>query len=248
MDGKGTTLRSVAVQAAWIALAFALCPLAALVTTRDPSVPVARTHALVDFERSVGLFFEADLHAWLQRHDALLAAAGGFYVWAHVPALVGVLVYSGFASPARFARLRDWFLATQLIVVAGYLLLPTAPPRLVPGLGFEDTLTQLWGVEGAALAHTVQSPYAAVPSGHVAFAVIVAAGLWSSSRRPAIRTLALAYPLIVTVLVMATANHLLVDAVAGVLAALGGLAVARAWRAALAVRAWQGGTRAHAAL
>lgn len=109
----------------------------------------------------------------------------------------------------------------------------------MPGLGFQDTLTQLWGADGAALAHTVQSPYAAVPSGHVAFAVIVAAGLWWSSRRPAIRTLAFAYPLIVTVLVMATANHLWVDAVAGVLAALGGLAVARARHGALAVRASQ---------
>ncbi len=78
--------------------------------------------------------------------------------------------------------------------------------------------------------------------------MIVAAALWSSSRRPAIRTLALAYPLTVTVLVMATANHLWVDAVAGALAALGGLAGARAWRGALAVRGWQGGARAHAAL
>lgn len=117
------------------------------------------------------------------------------------------------------------------------------------GLGFEDTLTQSWGAEGAALAHTVQSPFAAMPSGHVAFAVIVAAARWSFTRRPAVRTLAVAYPLTVTVLVMATANHLWVDAVAGVLAALGGLAVARAWRGALAVRGCErGATGARRAL
>jgi hypothetical protein len=222
--------------AAWVVLALALCPLAALVSTRDGAIPIERARALVDFERTLGLFFELDLYSWLQRHDTLLAAVGAFYVGAHVPALIGVLVATWCVRPWRFGVLRDWLLATQLFVVAGYLLVPTAPPRLVPGLGFGDTLTQLWGGGGASLAHTVQSPYAALPSGHVAFAVIVAAGLWVLSERRALRVAALAYPVIVTFVVVATANHLWIDAVAGSLTAAAGLGAAWALRRALSER------------
>ncbi len=79
----------------------------------------------------------------MQRHGWLLAAAGVFYVWVHIPALLGVLTFSWFADAARFRLLRDWFLCTQLAVVAGYLLVPTAPPRVLARAGFCDTLTQL---------------------------------------------------------------------------------------------------------
>src|SRR3712207_7784866 len=123
----------------------------------------------MDLERSLALFVELDMHLWLQQHPRLLSAAGAFYVWAHVPALIGVLVTAWCLRPQLYRRLRDWLVWTPLIVLAGYVLVPTAPPRLLPGAGFPDTLTQLWGAGGATLAPTVQSPYAALPSGHIAF-------------------------------------------------------------------------------
>ena len=229
-----------------VALALALCPLAALVTTRDADVPVARARSLVDFERALGLYVEYDLYAWLQRHEGLFAAAGAFYLWAHISALIGVLVTTWCLRPARFARLRDGFLCTQLLVVAGYVALPTAPPRLVPGLGYGDTLSQLWGGDGASLAHSVQSPYAAMPSGHVAFAVIVAAGLWGLSSRATVRACTLGYPAAVTLVVLSTANHLWIDAAAGAVVALAGLGAAHvlrrapsAWTPAFPLVAWR---------
>jgi hypothetical protein len=232
MDATPRAIRDALRQTAVVTAALLLCPLAALVSTRDPRIPLARARELMDFERSLGLFVEPGLHAWLQRHDWLLSLAGGFYVWAHVSALVGILTFTWFASTTRFRRLRDAFVCTQLVVVAGYLALPTAPPRLVPEAGFRDTFTQLWGADATALAHTVQSPYAAMPSGHVAFSVIVAAGLWMTSRRASVRFAALAYPALVLLVVMATANHFWLDAVAGALAAGLGLAAANAVGAA----------------
>ena len=228
MSDAPSATRSVARQVALVTAALALCPLAALFATRDPAIPLVRARALVEAERSLGLFFEPAVHAWLQQHAWLLFAAGSFYVWVHVPALVGTLVWAWVAHRARFALLRDWFLATQAVVVAGYLLVPTAPPRFLGGYGFRDTLSQLWGADGASLAHTVQSPYAAMPSGHVAFAVIVAAGLWMTTDKPLLRLLALAYPVLVVLVVVATANHFWLDAAAGALAAGAGLGVARA--------------------
>ena len=55
------------------------------------------------------------------------------------------------------------------------MLVPTAPPRLLPGAGYTDTPTGLWGEEAADSPHLLQSPFAAVPSGHVAFALVAGA-------------------------------------------------------------------------
>jgi hypothetical protein len=136
-----------------------------------------------------------------------MTAATLFYVWAHLPATVGALVWARLERPHAFALARDTLLATQLVTVAGYLLVPVAPPRMVPELGFMDTLSS-----GAQeLAHTVQSPYAAMPSGHVAFA-LVAAGI--------------VFALVLGVIVV-TANHLWLDAVGGIAAAALGWGLAR---------------------
>ena len=75
-----------------------------------------------------------------------------------------------------------------------------------------------------------------MPSGHVAFAVMVAAGLWMTSRRALIRGATLAYPVLVVTVVMATANHFWLDAVAGALAAVAGLGAATALRRAASSR------------
>ncbi len=125
---------------------------------------------------------------------------------------------------------RNWFLLTQALVVAGYVLLPTAPPRLLDGFAFRNTLTQLWGADAATLAHTVQSPYAAVPSGHVAFAVLVGALLARHVGSAALRMLGVAYPVLVTLVVIATANHFWLDALAGLVVAAVAWLVVRAAR------------------
>jgi hypothetical protein len=103
------------------------------------------------------------------------------------------------------------------VVVAGYLLVPTAPPRMLRG-----------GPEPASWAHSLQSQYAALPSGHVAFAVVVAGVVGLQVR--ALRRVAPLYPLLVSAVVIATGNHLWIDAVAGVAAAGAGLVMARTWR------------------
>jgi hypothetical protein len=76
-----------------------------------------------------------------RRAPALLAAAGLFYVWVHLSATIGALIWARLERPHAFARARDTFLATQMFTVAGYLVVPVAPPRMLPG--FTDTLAAL---------------------------------------------------------------------------------------------------------
>jgi hypothetical protein len=187
----------------------------------DPAVPLARLDALVEFERGLGLYFEPHASSWVASRPALASVLGFLYLWGHLPATVGALVWARLERPGRFGVARDTFVATQLVVVLGYLAVPTAPPRMLSG-----------GPEAASWAHYLQSQYAALPSGHVAFAVVVAGIV--GSQVGALRWVAPLYPLLVSAVVIGTDNHLWIDAVAGVAAAGAGFALvvmARTWRA-----------------
>jgi hypothetical protein len=219
------TLARAAWDAAPVGAALALNPLAAAVAPDDPAGPVRTAWDVVALERSLGLFFEADVYAWAAQHGWLLALASVFYVWVHVPATLGVLVWAWLERPRAFPLVRNVFLVAQLLTVLGYVLLPTAPPRLLGGLGFEDTLAAFWGAGGAEAAHTVQSPYAAVPSGHVVFALIAGGSVALLARPLAVRLLAAAYPPLVVLVTIATANHFWLDAAAGALVCLVALGV-----------------------
>jgi hypothetical protein len=194
--------------------ALALCPLAAQLIGDDASGPVARAEALIGAQRALGIYPEPAVHAWAVAHPELLTAASTFYVAAHVPVAGWALIWTWYLRRDRFRLVRDTFLWTQALLVVVYLLLPIAPPRLVPGAGYTDTLTGLWGKEFADSAHMLQSPFAAVPSGHVAFALVVGGVFARLGDRRWLRTFGWLYaPLVVAVTVI-TANHLLFDAIA----------------------------------
>ena len=169
------------------------------------------------------------MHGWASGHGWLLAAAGAIYVWLHLPAAVGALVWAWLERPGAFRSVRDVFVLAQTMTIAGALALPTAPPRMLGGLGFEDTLARLWGKGAEGLAHSLQSPYAALPSGHVAFALVAAGTVVWLVRRPAVRVIAALYPPFVVLITVATANHFLLDAAvaAAVVALSAAIVVAR---------------------
>jgi hypothetical protein len=210
--------------------ALALCPLAALLIGDDPAAPVARTEALIGAERALGVHVEPAVHAWALDHGWLVTAASVFYVGAHVPVAGWALVWTWYLRRDRFALVRDAFLWTQLLLVVLYVLVPTAPPRLVPGAGFTDTLGGLWGKELADSAHLLQSPFAAIPSGHVAFALVAGATFARLGDMAWLRAFGWCYPPVVVAVTVVTAHHLLLDAAAA--AAVAGCAylLARARR------------------
>ena len=208
-----------------VVLVLALCPVVALLAP-GPAAPVAHIRSLIDAERSLGLLFEPSMHRWAVAHPPLIAIGQGLYVAAHIPILLAVLIWIWVARRPAFGFVRDAFVATQGLALAGYELFPTAPPRMVPGLGYEDVAAAgRHGIEAL-----VMSPYAAVPSGHAAFSLLVAGSVATLARRPAVRVLALLYPLLVMTEIFYTGNHLWLDAAAGATAAATGTAVALAVR------------------
>lgn len=205
-------------------LAFALCPVVALLAP-GPAVPLAHIRAVAGAERDLGLLFEPSLHGWAAAHPPLITLGAIGYVVLHIPVLLALLIWVGMRRPGAFAFLRNAVVATQGIAVAGYLLWPTAPPRMLPGLGYGPAAA-VAGQHG--LERLAMSPYAAMPSGHAAFALLVGGSVAALAARPWVRVAGVLWPALILGEILATGNHLWLDAVGGAVAVTAGLAVAGA--------------------
>jgi membrane-associated phospholipid phosphatase len=159
----------------------------------------------------------------------LIAATSYTYWLSQFTVLGAALLWVYLRRNDAFLRFRNLVMLANLIGLAGYVLLPTAPPRMFPGFGFADTLAVFGGLNhGSGLIELASNPYAAMPSLHAADALIVGLVLASLSRRWIVRTVWLAWPVWVWFSVMATGNHFWLDIAAGVLVA--GLAAAVIYR------------------
>jgi hypothetical protein len=204
-------------------LALALSPAIAAMAPA-PERPLARMRGLIDVERRLGLFFEPAVHAWFDARPPLMRALKVTYVAAHLPVALGVLAWTRRAHPHAFARARDTFAATQALAAVGYVLAPTAPPRMVAGLGYDDGPRP----GDSSLGRSIQSPYAAMPSAHTAFSIVAAGTIWALAPNRAVRAAALAFPPAVVLEIIATGDHIWLDALGGAGVAALGFATARA--------------------
>jgi PAP2 superfamily protein len=209
--------------AAPVVLSLALSPVVSAVAP-GPERPLARMRDLIEMERRLGLFFEPRVHAWFDARAPLMRTLRVTYVAAHLPVALGVVAWTRRAHPHAFPVARDTFAATQALAAIGYVLAPTAPPRMVAGLGYDDRP----GPGDQGLGRVVQSPYAAMPSAHTAFALVAAGTVWALTRSRPVRAAALAYPPAVVVEIIATGDHIWLDAVGGLVVAGLGFASASA--------------------
>jgi hypothetical protein len=154
--------------------------------------------------------------------SSLLNRLASLTYWTSEFVVVGIaLLYVYLRKHESFRRFRNWILLANVLGLVGYVLLPTAPPRMFQSLGFIDTLGSLSSMNhGSSFVNVAPNPYAAMPSLHAADALIVGITLVSVTRRRWLRLLWALWPLWVWFCVMATANHFWLDVVAGVAVAL----------------------------
>jgi membrane-associated phospholipid phosphatase len=184
---------------------------------------------VIDLEQRANSLIEISLQSFVHSSNFLMAATSYTYWLSQFTVLGAALLWVYLRRNEAFLRFRNLVMLANLIGLAGYVLLPTAPPRMFPGFGFADTLA-LWGGlnHGSGLIELASNPYAAMPSLHAADALIVGLTLASLSRRRLVRAVWLAWPAWVWFSVMATGNHFWLDIAAGVLVA--GLAAAIIYR------------------
>lgn len=187
---------------------------------------------IIDFQRSLGSMFELSLQRAVEGSGFLIQATSITY-WLSQFAVVGlVLVWVYFKAHGRFYGLRNMLIVGNLIGLLGYVLLPTAPPRMFPQAGFTDTLAAHSTVNHSSTFVAFSSnPYAAMPSLHALDALLVGGVMATIVRRRWAKLLWLAWAPWVWFAVMGTGNHFWLDVVAGVaVAALAWAIVYRPWR------------------
>lgn len=187
---------------------------------------------IIDFQRSLGSMFELTLQRAVESSGFLIQATSLTY-WLSQFAVVGLaLAYVYFRSHERFFAFRNTLIFGNLIGLVGYVLLPTAPPRMFPGAGFTDTLATHSTVNHSSTFVAISSnPYAAMPSLHALDALIVSVVMATIVRRRWAKVLWLAWAPWVWFAVMATGNHFWLDVAAGILVAVvAGAVVYRPWR------------------
>ena len=180
----------------------------------------ANAQKVVDAEKATGTFFEADLQSALLGHQWLIETANWLYMNTHFVITTSFLVWLYLFRNETFYFVRNMFLVAMAVALIGYTVFPTAPPRLLPELGFVDTITDFSQVNhDSALVKIFVNPYAAVPSMHIAFSLMIAVPAIRISRHLASKIVWALYPLLVLFVVIVTANHFWLDAAAGALVA-----------------------------
>ena len=183
------------------------------------SVAFANAREIVQVERAMGLFFEPGLQDWAMNHQWIVDGANWCYVNSHFLITTTFLIWLYLARNASFYYVRNMFMVAMGLALVLYVAYPTAPPRFLPEWGFADTVTSAVGQTTANNANLLYNPYAAVPSMHVAFALMIAIPAFKIVRSRYVKALWAVYPAIVTFVVLVTANHWWLDAALGVLVA-----------------------------
>lgn len=175
---------------------------------------VRHARDLVALERSLHLFVEGRLQEAAHAFPGLIDLLSVSYLTLHLAGTVAVLLWLHRRRPAAFPLVRTTLLLASALALVGYLVFPTAPPRL-SGIGIADTVSGDHVDLNTGLVSSLYNPYAAVPSMHVGYALVVAASLLRYGRGRLGRFVGVLYPPFVLLVVVATGNHFLLDALAG---------------------------------
>ena len=187
---------------------------------------LANAQDLIALERNLGLFLEPAFNAWVIEHPLALRTLNWIYTYLHLPVLTAFAVWVYRCRPAQYTPIRNAFLVSAVTALAVYALFPVAPPRFLPAQGFTDTLADNGAISYEL--HTIQlfyNPYAAMPSLHFGWSLLVGVGLWWLGRTRPARVVGVALPTLMFIAIIGTANHFFVDAVGGALAQAPGLLV-----------------------
>ena len=205
------------------------------VADRDPGAAFDNGLKVIDIERRASGLWELSLQSYAHRSDVLTWSVSATYWLSQFTVMGLALLWVYLRRNEAFIRFRNAIMFANVLGLVGYVLIPTAPPRMFPELGFVDTLSTFGGINhGSGLVELASNPYAAMPSLHSADALIVGVVMATVARRSWAKLLWLAWPGWVWFAVIATGNHFWLDVLAGVALAVmaGGIVYRRQLRRA----------------
>ena len=202
------------------------------------SLAFENARQLVDVERALGLFFEPGLQAWAEGHEWITTAASWMYVNSHFVITTTFLTWLYLRRNDAYYYVRNMFMVAMGLALVLYVAYPTAPPRFMTELGFTDSVAGFVGESASNGANLLYNPYAAVPSMHVAFALMIGIPAVMLVRNRVLKGIWGVYPAVVTFVVLVTANHFWLDAVFGAMVAAFSAVAASAAFARVRPDAW----------
>jgi hypothetical protein len=175
---------------------------------------------LIHAEQALNIFVEPSLQTFAAGQQWLLDGASWMYINAQTSITLGALTWLYLFRNDSFYFVRNMFLVAFGVALIGYAVFPTAPPRFFPEWGFFDAVSDFTGVpQDSVTVNELFNPYAAVPSMHVGFALMISIPLARLVRWRPLKVFWSIYPLIVVWVIVATANHFILDAVFGAVTA-----------------------------
>jgi hypothetical protein len=187
---------------------------------------------LIQIEQRLGIFHEAFLQQLILPREWMVDTANYLYIWGHLPVIIIVAMWLYSKHRQNYALFRNAFLISGLIALIGFTTVPLAPPRYMPEFGFTDTIIH------AQSYYAFQNPkivnqYAAMPSLHFGWDILVAIAIGYNTRSMWLRGFACVMPVVMLGGIVLTANHYFLDAAAGAAVAALGLGLAWALRMAI---------------
>ncbi|MFI6682493.1 phosphatase PAP2 family protein [Streptomyces sp. NPDC050485] len=207
-----------------VALVYAVYSLGRLIVRGNEAGAVDHGLAILHLEQTLHINLEQPLNRLFTRTPAIGIPADFIYGSLHYLVTPAVLIWLFRRRPGQYRAARSWLMTSTLLGLIGFTFLPTCPPRLLAAVhGFTDTMAQYssygwWGGQASAPRGLggMTNQFAAMPSLHVGWALWCGVMLWRFGGSRIARIAAVAYPLVITFVVMGTANHYLLDALAGV--------------------------------
>ncbi|MGW7075903.1 phosphatase PAP2 family protein [Streptomyces sp. NPDC054871] len=186
-------------------------------------------------EQHLGIAVEQSVNHAVNSVTWLIVGMNYYYATLHFVVTLGVLVWLFRWHPGRYAATRMVLFATTAVALLGYYLYPLAPPRLMNGHDFIDTVLvhQTWGSMASGDLKHMSNQYAAMPSMHIGWSLWCGLTIFALASVPWAKVLGLLYPTATLIVIVATANHFWLDAVGGMICLAFGFAVARAWYGAM---------------
>jgi hypothetical protein len=183
---------------------------------------------IIDLERSLGIFWEPRLQEVVLHRQFLIDMFNFIYFWLDFPLIVAVGFWLYFFHRHEYTVARDALLLSGAIALVIYNVFPVMPPRLLPSGEFVGTIEKYNDLSYQAQSlQAFVNPYAAVPSLHFGWAMIIG-GAWLFTVRNPLRWLGALLPWAQLAAIVFTANHFIFDAIVGCVVCLAGLGLALA--------------------
>ncbi len=176
---------------------------------------LAHANDILARERRLGIDIESSVQGAAQRHEVVETIANWVYIWGHWPVIIATMLWLAARHRDVFRRLRDAMMMSGAVGMVIFATYPVAPPRLAH-LGMVDTVTQKSDAYRVLQPPALVNQYAAMPSLHTGWDLLVGMAIVTAASGLVLRIIGVALPFLMATAVVLTANHYVVDVVAGI--------------------------------